>query len=67
MRHAAILFIGFYQLFVSPTIKNIFGARSMCRFRPTCSEYAKEVVSQYGILKGAHLAFLRFLRCQPYG
>lgn len=36
-----------------------------CRFRPTCSEYGKEAVVRFGILKGGLLAFLRLARCNP--
>lgn len=36
-----------------------------CRFYPTCSEYAYEAVSKYGLCKGAWLAVKRILRCHP--
>ena len=52
--------IRFYQTAVSPC----FPAR--CRFRPTCSAYAYEAVSKYGVLKGGFLALRRFLRCHPF-
>jgi hypothetical protein len=37
-----------------------------CRFQPTCSVYAKEAVTKYGITKGALLGIKRFLRCNPF-
>ena len=37
----------------------------MCRFRPTCSEYALDAIEKYGFLKGGWRALKRLLRCQP--
>lgn len=50
-----------YQLLVSPFLP---GA---CRFHPTCSEYSREVVSRFGVLKGGRLALGRIARCHPWG
>ena len=36
-----------------------------CRFTPTCSEYARLAILQYGFLRGSALAAGRLLRCQP--
>ena len=60
MKKVFLLLIRFYQSAVSP----YFPAR--CRFRPTCSAYAYEAVSKYGVLKGGFLALRRFLRCHPF-
>lgn len=40
---------------------------SMCRFIPTCSEYACEAIDKYGCLKGLNLSIKRILRCHPHG
>lgn len=37
-----------------------------CRFVPTCSHYAYESITKYGILKGSFLGIKRFLRCHPW-
>ncbi len=37
-----------------------------CRYQPTCSEYAKEALEQYGIIKGTFLALARVSRCHPW-
>jgi putative membrane protein insertion efficiency factor len=37
-----------------------------CRFKPTCSEYAYEAVSKYGVIKGGLKALWRVLRCNPF-
>jgi putative membrane protein insertion efficiency factor len=39
---------------------------SCCRFVPTCSEYAIQAVTKYGLLKGVLLALRRLLRCHPF-
>lgn len=38
-----------------------------CRFLPTCSQYAYEAISRYGVLKGGALSLWRILRCNPFG
>lgn len=37
----------------------------VCRFYPTCSQYAKEAIQKYGIFKGGWLAVKRIMRCHP--
>ena len=36
-----------------------------CRFHPTCSAYAEQAVSEWGVLRGGALAVWRVLRCSP--
>ncbi len=38
---------------------------AMCRFRPTCSQYALDAIRLHGIFKGSTLALWRILRCNP--
>ena len=35
----------------------------MCRYYPTCSQYALEAIEIHGTLKGGLLALRRLLRC----
>jgi putative membrane protein insertion efficiency factor len=49
-----------YQTAVSPFLP------SACRFYPTCSEYARQAVEQYGALKGAWMGLRRLARCHPF-
>ncbi len=37
----------------------------VCRFYPSCSNYAKEAIEQYGIVKGVFLGTKRVLKCHP--
>ena len=48
-----ILPIRFYRYFISPMFP------PSCRFHPTCSAYAIEVILKYGIFKGTYLAIVR--------
>lgn len=36
-----------------------------CRFYPTCSEYMKQAVSEWGVMKGVWLGVKRICRCHP--
>ncbi|NLK02683.1 MAG: membrane protein insertion efficiency factor YidD [Clostridiaceae bacterium] len=40
-------------------------ARGHCRFTPTCSQYAIDAISRYGVLRGGLKAVGRILRCNP--
>lgn len=40
---------------------------SPCRFTPSCSEYAKQAVEQYGAGRGTWLSIRRLSRCRPFG
>lgn len=51
-----------YQWVLSPLL-HLGGAR--CRFHPTCSAYALEVVRKDGALRGTIRAIGRVLRCHP--
>ncbi len=53
--------VTFYRYCVSPMFP------SVCRFTPTCSEYALEALRRYGPLRGSWLAVKRILRCHPWG
>jgi uncharacterized protein len=60
VRSALILPIRLYQKVISPA----FGSR--CKYYPSCSEYAAQSISRFGILRGLVLAGWRLLRCNPW-
>jgi putative membrane protein insertion efficiency factor len=60
IKYLLILLINIYRLVLSPVLG------PACRFYPSCSEYAIEAVSKYGVLKGGYLAAKRILRCHPF-
>ena len=37
-----------------------------CRFYPTCSEYTKQAIIKYGIIKGGWLGIKRICKCHPF-
>ena len=53
--------IRFYQVAISP-----LKGRGVCRYTPTCSQYAIEAIEKYGALKGGLLAVFRIIRCNPF-
>ncbi|NLW22025.1 MAG: membrane protein insertion efficiency factor YidD [Tissierellia bacterium] len=61
MARIAVLFIKFYQNFISKYI--LIGRH--CRFYPTCSQYSIEAYTKYGFIKGTYLTVKRILRCNP--
>jgi len=60
LRKFSVKLIDFYQKYLS-----VFKKPS-CVFYPTCSEYSKEAINKYGVLKGVKLGILRILRCHPW-
>jgi putative membrane protein insertion efficiency factor len=60
VRSLAVAPIRIYQKLVSP----LFGAR--CKYYPSCSEYAAQAITKFGILRGLVLAGWRVLRCNPW-
>lgn len=59
MKFLLILPIRFYRTFISPLFPPV------CRFQPTCSQYAIEAIDRFGPIRGSWLALRRLLRCHP--
>lgn len=55
-----INFINFYQKYIS-----VYTPKT-CKYYPTCSEYTKQAVDKYGIIKGSILGIIRILKCNPF-
>jgi putative membrane protein insertion efficiency factor len=60
-RALCIGLIRVYQYGISPMLPRV------CRYAPSCSEYAREAIERYGVLLGGWLAARRLLRCHPWG
>jgi putative membrane protein insertion efficiency factor len=60
LRRIAVAPIRAYQAVLSPAL----GQR--CKYYPSCSEYAAQAISRFGILRGLVLAVWRLLRCNPF-
>ncbi|MFL0181550.1 MULTISPECIES: membrane protein insertion efficiency factor YidD [unclassified Mycobacterium] len=37
-----------------------------CRFMPTCSQYAVDALTEYGLIRGSWLAAVRLAKCGPW-
>ncbi|MBI2062584.1 MAG: membrane protein insertion efficiency factor YidD [Candidatus Yanofskybacteria bacterium] len=68
MKKIVIKLIRFYKGAISPFwAGNPFTfLNSVCRFHPTCSDYAIDAISTYGVRKGVLKAINRVLRCNPF-
>jgi putative membrane protein insertion efficiency factor len=58
MKNLALTLIILYQ-----RIRRYFP--KVCRFYPSCSDYAKQAIEKYGLIKGGMLAAKRIVRCHP--
>ena len=61
MRHLVAGLLRLYQLTLS------FWLGRNCRFLPSCSEYTRQAVLRFGVLRGLRLGMRRLLRCHPWG
>ena len=60
-RSISLILVRAYQVILSPFLG---GA---CRFEPTCSHYAVEVLNKQNPTKAVYLIFKRLLKCHPWG
>jgi putative membrane protein insertion efficiency factor len=60
MTGLALGLIKLYQNTVSKVLP------SVCRFQPTCSQYALEAIKKYGFARGIWLGAKRIVRCNPF-
>ena len=59
MQYVLIGALRVYKLVVSPLFP------SACRFTPTCSEYMRDAIREYGAAKGVWMGLRRLSRCHP--
>ncbi|MDT5349219.1 MAG: uncharacterized protein QOH91_2506 [Mycobacterium sp.] len=55
-----IYLIELYRHMVSPL------RPASCRFIPTCSQYAVDALTEYGLIRGSWLAAARLAKCGPW-
>ena len=60
MKSLLCLSIQAYQMLISPLLP------AVCRFQPSCSEYAILAIQKYGPIKGVYKAVRRLLCCHPF-
>ena len=53
--------IWLYRHLISPLLPPV------CRYTPSCSQYAVEAIRKHGPFRGGWLAVKRILRCNPWG
>ena len=52
--------IRLYRALLSPLLPKV------CRFHPSCSQYAMQALEEHGPLRGLWLAARRLSRCHPF-
>jgi putative membrane protein insertion efficiency factor len=55
-----VFLIRLYRHMVSPL------RPATCRFVPTCSQYAADALTEYGLIRGSWLAAARLAKCGPW-
>lgn len=63
MKIILIKIIQLYQKNVSPFLSNI---GIYCKYYPTCSEYTRQAIEEYGAIKGSVLGIIRIIKCNPF-
>lgn len=63
MKKILVCLIEKYQKYISL----FFESKGVkCKFYPSCSEYMKQAIIKYGVLKGFFLGIKRILKCNPF-
>lgn len=60
MRNVLVWPIALYQKFLSSNMPPV------CRFTPSCSEYARHAILRYGFFRGVFYGAVRIVRCNPF-
>lgn len=67
LRKLSIQIIEIYQKTISPDhgFMGRFFPKIGCKYYPSCSEYTKQAIRQYGVVRGGGLGVARILKCNP--
>jgi hypothetical protein len=60
MKYIFIGLIRLYQVTLSKVLPPV------CRFTPSCSQYAIAAYERFGVIKGSYLTLRRIIRCHPF-
>ena len=60
MRKLIVAILRLYKLALSPLLP------SACRYYPSCSEYMRQAVEKYGVVRGGWMGIKRVARCHPF-
>ncbi|KAF8818504.1 membrane protein insertion efficiency factor YidD [Rickettsia endosymbiont of Cardiosporidium cionae] len=60
MKFLILTIIKIYQYIASPWLGN------NCKFYPSCSQYAIDAITSYGLIKGVYISIIRILKCSPF-
>jgi putative membrane protein insertion efficiency factor len=60
-QRSVLTLIRAYQVLLSPLFAG------SCRYVPSCSAYAAEAITRFGVIRGSGLALRRLSRCHPFG
>jgi len=63
MKKILIGIIKFYKKHISSWLE-LKGIK--CKYYPTCSEYTKQAIEKYGVVKGSLLGMKRIIKCNPF-
>ncbi len=66
IQYILLALLRFYRWAISPVLTALAGG-AICRFEPSCSQYATEAVRKHGALRGTWLTLKRLGRCHPWG
>ena len=67
MVSVSIFFIKIYQKIFSPTTGLLVPSPvRVCRFFPSCSDYAVEALEKHGFWRGWMFSLFRICRCNPF-
>jgi len=68
MKKLTLFIIKIYQKVFSldQGIPSFFHSTRICRFHPSCSQYAYEAVEKFGVRVGIWMGIKRISRCHPW-
>ena len=66
IQYILLALLRFYRWAISLVLTALAGG-AICRFEPSCSQYATEAVRKHGALRGTWLTLKRLGRCHPWG